>query len=78
MGWAVNRQDHVVWCKQRALEYVEAGDTAMALTSLISDLRKHPLTESTAEVVGELGTILVMAGHLGTPGEMRAWINGVG
>jgi hypothetical protein len=60
------------------LEYVEAGDVNMAFTSLLSDLNKHPDTESTAGVVAELGGMLLLGGHLATPGEMRAWINGVG
>lgn len=37
-----SRAEHLEWCKVRALEYLP--DTAQAMTSLASDLRKHPDT----------------------------------
>lgn len=40
------RQEHLKWCKQRALEYVAQGDTQGALASMTSDLGKHPETSS--------------------------------
>jgi hypothetical protein len=36
------RDEHMRWCKTRALEYVERGDGAQALASMTSDLGKHP------------------------------------
>jgi len=39
------RAEHLAWCKERALAYVEQGDLNNAFASLISDLRKHPETE---------------------------------
>jgi hypothetical protein len=43
------RQEHVNWCKQRALEYVEQGDMKNALSSITSDLGKHPETRNMAQ-----------------------------
>lgn len=40
------REQHLQWCKQRAMEYVNAGDYTNATASMLSDLRKHPETES--------------------------------
>ena len=37
----MSRADHLAWAQERALEYVD-DDPAMAFTSLISDLGKHP------------------------------------
>jgi hypothetical protein len=37
-----DRDEHLAWAKQRALEYFEAGDLASAVASMGSDLDKHP------------------------------------
>jgi hypothetical protein len=68
------RAEHLAWCKQRALEYVDAGDNAQAFASMISDLRKHPDTRNHAAI--ELGAMQLMAGMLNTPREMRDYIEG--
>lgn len=34
--------DHLAWCKKRALEYLNRGDAANAIASMLSDMRKHP------------------------------------
>ena len=39
------RAEHLEWCKQRAREYIAAGDYLQAATSMLSDLSKHPETE---------------------------------
>lgn len=70
-----NRQEHLDWCKQRALQYVDQGDLQNAFASLGSDLRKHPETERHAAI--ELGMMMMLAGQLGTPQKMREWIEGV-
>jgi hypothetical protein len=68
------RAEHLAWCKQRALEYCDAGDTSQAWASMVSDLRKHPETEKHAAI--ELGMMMLMGGHLSTTGEMRKFIEG--
>jgi hypothetical protein len=40
----MTRSQHLAWSKQRALEYVERGELANAIASMISDLGKHPET----------------------------------
>ena len=43
---AVNdRAEHLAWCKQRALVYVDRGDLVNGLASFVSDMRNHPETE---------------------------------
>lgn len=69
------RAEHIAWCKARALRYVDAGDVNNAFASLTADLRSHPETENHPAM--ELGMMLLMAGHLRTPHEMREWIHGV-
>lgn len=70
----VNRAEHLAWAKARALELVDAGELSDALTSITSDLRKHP--ELAGHLGIELGMMLAMTGHLRTPEEMREWIEG--
>ena len=68
------RADHVAWCKERALAYVDAGDLTNALASMGSDLNKHPETANHPAI--GLGLMLMMSGHLATPGDMRRHIEG--
>lgn len=70
----MSRDEHLQWAKQRALQYVEANELQTAFTSLMSDLHKH---EETANHSGiELGAMLLLAGQLRTPDEMRNFIEG--
>ena len=68
------RAEHLAWCKERALEYVDRGDTAQAFASMGSDLGKHPETEG--HVAIQLGMMQIMTGGLSTPEDMRKFING--
>ena len=68
----MNRQEHLQWCKDRANEYVDAGDNQQAMSSMASDLRKHPETESSAAIAFP---ILMMAVN-DSAAKMREAING--
>lgn len=70
----MTRAEHLAWCKERALEYVDAGDLTNAYASMTSDLTKHPETEKHGAI--QLGMMMLMSGHLGTPQKMREFING--
>lgn len=70
------RDEHLAWCKERALECVESGDLEGAIASMTSDLGKHEETALTAEMAG----FLTMAGALdaaaGNVQGVRNWIEG--
>jgi hypothetical protein len=68
----MNRAEHLQWCKDRAIQYVDEGDVQNA--SLTSDLNKHPETERHPAV--ELGMLLMLSGHLSTAAQMRDFIEG--
>lgn len=68
------RHEHLEWCKQRALEYIDRGNTSQAYASICSDLSKHPETESHPAM--SLGMSLMMGEHLNTLQEMRKFIDG--
>lgn len=70
----MNRQEHLEWCKQRALQYVDAGDLSQAVTSMMSDLGKHKDLENHAGI--RLGIVLLMTGNLDTANKVRDFIVG--
>lgn len=71
--------EHIASAKERALKELEYGapatGPARALASVQSDLGKHPETAGHPAV--ELGMMLAMNGHLGTPTRMREFIEGI-
>ena len=69
-----SRAEHLAWCKNRALEYVDRGDLEQAYASMCSDLGKHPATES--HVGQQLGLLMLMGGKLDDAHEMRRFIEG--
>jgi len=48
----MTRAEHLEWCKVRAREYLEMGDSLNAVASMMSDLRKHPETNAVADAMG--------------------------
>ncbi len=68
------RQEHLEWCKQRAMEYCNNGDTQQAFASFISDLGKHE--ETSNHLVIELGMTLMLSGNLSSQAEMKRFIEG--
>lgn len=70
----MDRKEHLDWCKERALAYVDAGDIENALTSMMSDLGKNEETKDHSAI--ELGMMLLLGGELSTVNEMRKFIEG--
>jgi hypothetical protein len=70
----MTRDEHLAWAKQRALEYADRGEVAYAMSSLTSDLGKHPETAGHSGV--ELMGMLAMSGEFNRPGRLREFIEG--
>lgn len=51
----MTREEHLQWCKQRALEYLDQGDVTNAIASMTSDLSKHDETKSSNTTLMMLG-----------------------
>jgi hypothetical protein len=68
----ITRQEHLEWCKKRALEYCDVGDLQGAFASIASDLSKHEETKGHMGL--ELGMGLLMTGGLNTAEKMRKFI----
>lgn len=67
------RDEHLAWCKRRALEYVDRGNLRDAVSSMISDMRKHPDTAASMEGMAIIG-LMEAAG--GSAFRVRYWIEG--
>lgn len=72
----MTRQEHLKWCKDRALEYVNAGDIDEALASMLSDLGKHQETMDSLRSCGPLAMMMKMSGQLSTREDMKKFIEG--
>lgn len=70
----MTRSEHLQWCKDRAMEYVNIGDLTQAFASFSSDMTKHPETANHSAL--QLGSMLLFGGHLQTANEMQKWIEG--
>ena len=68
------RQEHLEWCKKRALQYCDMGELQNAFASMGSDLGKHPETANHAGI--QLGMGLLMIGDLSSADKMRKFIEG--
>ncbi|HEX2255627.1 MAG TPA: hypothetical protein VHG92_02810 [Afifellaceae bacterium] len=68
------RQEHLAWCKERALQILAAGDREGAIASMLSDLQKadEPLYDPL------IFKLLAADGMLfcDTPEKARNWIEG--
>lgn len=70
----MNRTEHLNWCKERALQYVNIGDLQQAFASFQSDMTKHD--ETTNHIGLKSGIMLMISGHLANKSEMERWIVG--
>lgn len=64
------REEHLAWAKQRALEYLDAGDLANAVASMGSDLDKHPELGCNPYLI-QLAMLHIISGDAR---EVRRWI----
>ena len=52
------REEHLQWCKDRAMRYVHLGDYNIAITSMLSDLKKHKETKFLA--IGPMASLALL------------------
>lgn len=70
----MTRQEHLDWCKKRALEYLDRGDVQGAIASMMSDMQKHEETKFGGNSI--LSTMGLMAAMSGSTHEVRRFIVG--
>lgn len=70
----MTRDEHLAWCKERALDYVDIGELGNAVASMGSDLNKHEDTRNPAnDGLLMLGLMYVMDNDAAA---VRRWIEG--
>jgi hypothetical protein len=70
----MTRQEHLDWCKKRAHEYLDRGDIANAIASMMSDMNKHEETKlGDGNILAVLGLRAAMSGDTN---EARRYIDG--
>ena len=72
----MTREEHVKWCKARALEYLRPGEhysLSDAVASMLSDMGAHDETKPAAESCAPLGMFALMSG---SEHEVRRFIEG--
>ena len=71
----MDRAEHLQWCKDRAMEYVKHGDFNSAVTSMLSDLTKHPDTAASGSgILAQLGMMELL--NLPTAEKITKYIQG--
>lgn len=61
----MDRAEHLAWCKKRAIEYINAGDIEGGVTSMLSDMDKHPETKLQAGgVLAQLGMLTIIQNNI--------------
>jgi hypothetical protein len=71
----VTRDEHLAWCKQRALEVLdeeEQPQIALAWESMVADLNLHDETKDHPAI--NLGYVLILGNHLSTRDQMAKFI----
>ncbi len=70
------RAEHIQFCKERAMALVNDGDLLQAVTSMMSDLTKHPETQHSSEVLAALGLLAMQQAQSGDRREVERYIQG--
>ena len=70
----MDRTEHLDWAKERALAYLDAGETTNAIASMLSDMTKHDELANHAGI--ELTGMLLLGGLIFRPDDVRRHIEG--
>jgi hypothetical protein len=62
----MTREEHIAECKRRAIEYLDEGDVLNGITSMLSDLDKHPETKGISEKMTMLGMLYLRSAQYGS------------
>ncbi len=68
--------EHLAWCKERALDYLNRGDLPQAITSMVSDINKHPDTKMDGQTLGVLLLLAMLYVRDRDVAGVRRWIEG--
>jgi hypothetical protein len=69
----INRDDYIAYCKERAMQYLD--DPQQAIASLTSDMLDNRHTQNHPAL--QLGMLLLMTGQLDTGDKLIKFIQGI-
>ena len=72
----MTREEHMKWCKDRAMEYVKEGDLLNAVASMMYDLEKHPETSAKVGAMAMLGFLAMQEAQSGDRDGVVRYIEG--
>lgn len=72
---STTREEHLIWCKFRAHQYLDQGQISHAIASIQSDLQQHSATKN-HQAIG-LASRLLIARRLGTIAEVRQFVDSI-
>jgi hypothetical protein len=68
------RAKHLEWCKKRAYSYLDEGEIQSAVLSMVSDMSKHPETQSSvSEGIFKVATWVICCNDIN---EARKFVDG--
>lgn len=70
----MTRKEHVEWAKDRALYYLDEGQMELALSSMVSDMRKHE--EAATQMDEQMMQLGQLHLHNNSESGLRSWIEG--
>lgn len=70
----MDRSEHLQWCKDRAMEYINTGDVTNGIASFTSDMSKHEDTASHSAL--DLMATMMFSGMLNTVADAEKFILG--
>jgi hypothetical protein len=71
---AMTAAQYLQYAKDRSYEYTNRGDASGGLARFITDMRQHPELRNHADL--QLMAMMMLAGNLKTPTEVRKFIGG--
>lgn len=72
---STTREEHLIWCKFRAHQYLDEGQISRAIASIQSDLQRHSATKNHQAIA--LASRLLIARRLGTIAEVQQFIDSI-
>jgi hypothetical protein len=68
-----SRRDHLIWCRQQAMESLETDDLVKVFEIMLFNINNNPDTENHSFI--RIGILLKAEGYLQTKEDFVKWIN---
>ena len=69
-------EEHLAWCKKRALAYADVGDCEGAVARMATDIQEHPDTHINEKLLEMLCIVGMGHAYYRNVTEVRRWVEG--